>query len=95
MSEELNPCPWCRGKAQAFSDGYLAWAVCDDCQAEGPTVQTDDPNDAIAAWNLRDTTAVQQEREECAKVVDAYRERYGGNWPALVEVAAAIRGRGE
>ena len=61
----LEPCPFCRGKAQlelgraSFHDAII---VCTVCCAEGPTFDVDDGQpdergrnsaDAVAAWNTR------------------------------------------
>lgn len=91
MSEELKllPCPFCGGKAQARPPGFSNKHVtCVDCHSHALSV---------TMWNHRDTTAVQREREECAKLAEA--EYEDGDWldrdHAGRAIAAAIRRRGE
>ena len=70
MSEELKllPCPFCGGKAQARPPGFSNKHVtCVDCHSHALSV---------TMWNHRDTTSVQQEREECAKVLDGFEQEF-------------------
>ena len=61
MSETLKPCPFC-GCTNVYpvspSLGHSAWRVfCDDCSAEGPTIQSYNSDEAEArcqwVWNIR------------------------------------------
>lgn len=96
VREALKPCPFCGGAANIMGSGYgnnTVWsAFCDGEKACNAAIQHLSEAAAIAAWNRRSPeSAVGEERERCAKVVDDYRAKYGGDWPALEAVAAAIR----
>jgi Lar family restriction alleviation protein len=51
-SARLDPCPFCGGSARLFTtDGTSHWAVCNQCAAEGPWLETKVA--AERAWNRR------------------------------------------
>lgn len=58
MDPELKPCPFCGGTAALRGDGYLAWVVCDNCDAEGPSAVVLGQGEKRAAekWNTRAST---------------------------------------
>lgn len=52
---ELLPCPFCGGEAELAGDGYLSWAACLVCRAEGAC--KDEEGEAKDAWNTRTLVA--------------------------------------
>lgn len=54
MSDDLKPCPWCRGTNLVLDTFGLGWFVsCENnaCSAQGPDKDT--RAEAIVAWNTR------------------------------------------
>ena len=89
MSEELKlaPCPFCGGRAQARPPGFSNRHVtCVDCHSHALSV---------TMWNRRDTTAVQREREECAKLAESLEIETHEPSIHADAIASAIRRRGE
>ena len=98
MSEELKllACPFCGGRARVVLTQEI---ICEGC---GNVCCWGNRDESIEMWNRRDTTAVQREREECAKVAEGhpgvnYDDGNIVRWrlPSGREIAAAIRARGE
>ncbi len=74
MSKKLRACPFCGSDAvKLWSGKWEGYAVCLDCGAEGPKVETDDAGPqardeiAVRLWNTRAHDDV---------LKDAYRELY-------------------
>ena len=74
MSEELKPCPFCGGGAQSVHGAHSTFIRCVSCRVEA--VAFSSYHEAARFWNRRDTTAVQREREECAKVLDGFEQEF-------------------
>lgn len=57
---DIKPCPFCGSTlVQIVVDGYCAWIICDNCNAEGPTASVDDydhdeiEDQSANKWNNR------------------------------------------
>lgn len=71
-SAPLAPCPFCGSTAISLD---TRWAVCTQCDAEGPTADsraTDIPAAAIAAWNTRAAATVDAELVAACKAAVNY-----------------------
>lgn len=53
MNEDLKPCPFCGGKANAFICGRIFVVECESCGTSSDRFDTKD--EAIEAWNGRTT----------------------------------------
>ena len=65
-SVALEPCPFCGGEARMDHDQVWSWAVCRECNAEGPT-NSSAPL-AIAAWNRRAAPHIPAETGEVERL---------------------------
>lgn len=85
--ERLKPCPFCEGKAkmrdwrEEDKNDPCVVVKCTQCGAEsnlfdGPSLP-DNKDQAIAAWNRRDTAARREAMEECVEIVEGLRNSGG------------------
>jgi len=57
---DLKPCPFCGSSKIRVDSGVLSshCAKCIPCEAEGPYVDSGDPEEIIKAWNNRQEASV-------------------------------------
>lgn len=106
MSEELLPCPWCKGKSLSTHGSSRAYIKCEGCGARGPEAFVIRPDHtAFSAWQARtpDPALALREAlmqtiidleflEPCLKGVD---EKLRQNINRTLDKArAALRGKG-
>lgn len=74
MSDKLEPCPFCAGRAEWRQGHYTGYVMCLSCEVMGPNI---DKAEAIAAWNRRAARAEARPapvvgREAVARVIGSY-----------------------
>lgn len=57
--DDLEPCPFCGGRAKIQRGAYTKYVMCLSCEVMGPNLADD--SELIAAWNRRAPAEVPQE----------------------------------